>query len=98
MLELSRGASPGRHPLGRFVQFGAPGNWEVPRVRFEQEERAVLLPLAPRPYAALLALPPTRPLAPVPPASLRPLLTVERRPLTRYAALAAAAAYAEVAE
>jgi hypothetical protein len=34
---------------------------------------------------------------PLPPARLRPLLTVERRPLTRYAALAAAA-YAEVAE
>ena len=72
---------------------------EVPRVRFEQQERAVLLPLAPRLYASLLTLPPTRPLAAVPPASLRPLLTVERRPLTRYAALAAAAAYApEAAE
>jgi hypothetical protein len=71
---------------------------EIPRVRFEDAERAVLLALAPRPYAALLALPPTRPLAPVSPAGLRPLLTVERRPLTRYAALAAAAAYPEVAE
>ncbi len=67
-------------------------------MRFEQEEQVILLPLAPRPYASLLALPPTRPLAPVSPTHLRPLLTVERRPLTRYAALAAAAAYAEGAE
>lgn len=70
---------------------------EVPRERFERDERAALLPLAARPYASLLALPPTRPLEPITPALMRPLLTVERRPLTLYTALAAETAYAEVA-
>lgn len=65
-------------------------------MRFERDERAVLLPLAARPYASLLALPPTRAAAPLTPALLRPLLTVERRDLALYAALATEAAAAEV--
>ncbi len=58
----------------------------VPRARFEQEERAALLPLATRPYPTLLPLPPTRTLQVAPPRGF-PLLTVERRPLGAYAAL-----------
>lgn len=60
----------------------------VPRARFEQDERAALLPLAPRPYRALLPLPPPRPLGATAAPRLQPLLTVERRPLAAYAALA----------
>jgi transposase len=60
----------------------------VPRERFEQDERAALLPLAARPYRALLPLPPTRALHAVPSRRIHPLLTVERRPLGVYAALA----------
>jgi len=62
----------------------------VPRAHFEQEERATLLPLAARPYRALQPLPPPRVLNAVPSARTRPLLTVERRPLGAYAALAEA--------
>jgi hypothetical protein len=62
----------------------------VPRERFEQDERAALLPLAPRPYRALLPLPPTRTLCATAAHRLHPLLTVERRPLRAYAALAEA--------
>lgn len=65
---------------------------EVPRCRFERDERAALLPLAARPYQSLALLPPTRPLAPVRSALTRPLLTVERRPLATYAALVEEAA------
>ena len=63
----------------------------VPRERFEQDERPALLPLAPRPYRAVLPLPPTRALQTGPSRRLQPLLTVERRPLGAYAALAEAA-------
>lgn len=60
---------------------------EVPRTRWAQHERAVLLPLAARPYQSLLPLPPPRRLAtPVAPHQ-RPLVTVERRALTTYTAL-----------
>jgi transposase len=64
---------------------------EVPRTRFERDERALLLPLAARPYLSLGLLPPTRSLQGVTPALARPLLTVERRSLHAYAALAEAA-------
>ena len=63
---------------------------ELPRVRFERDERAVLLPLASRPYCSL-ALPPECP----PRASHAPLILpargrvdVERRELIAYSALA----------
>lgn len=62
----------------------------VPRECFEREERATLRSLAPRPYRALLPLPPTRALHAIPTSRTRPLLTVERRPLGAYAALAEA--------
>ncbi len=62
----------------------------VPREHFEQDERAMLLALASRPYRALLPLPPTRALQAVPSPRMHPLLTVERRPLGAYAALAEA--------
>jgi transposase len=64
---------------------------EVPQVRFERDERAVLLPLAPYPYRTVLPLSPSRARQPVTAALTRPLLTVERRPLATYAALAEAA-------
>lgn len=60
----------------------------VPRAHFEQEERATLLPLAARPYRALPPLPLTRTRHAIPSSRTRPLLTVERRPLGAYAALA----------
>ena len=61
---------------------------EVPRLRFERDERATLRPLATQPYTTLLPLPPRRLRQIAPTAPVRPLLTVERRPLTSYAALA----------
>jgi hypothetical protein len=64
---------------------------EVPQVRLERDERAVLLPLAPHPYRSVLPLPPSRALGPVASAITRPLLTVERRSLATYAALVEAA-------
>ena len=64
---------------------------EVPRTRFERDERATLLPLAPRPYHSLGLLPPTRPLHVASPTLARPLLTVEHRSLRTYAVLAEAA-------
>jgi transposase len=60
---------------------------EVPRLRFERDERATLLPLAARPYATLIPLAASRLRHVAPTAPVRPLLTVERRPLTTYAAL-----------
>jgi len=63
---------------------------EVPQERFERDERAVLGPLAPRPYHSLVLAPdrcvrstplPLLPLA-------RPSISVERRPLAAYARLA----------
>lgn len=61
----------------------------VPRERFEHEERAVLQPLAGAPYRRLL-LPSTRAHTIGPVRRDHPLLTVERRPLGAYAALAEA--------
>jgi transposase len=61
---------------------------EAPRLRFERDERAVLGPLAPRPYHSLVLAPErlTRrtPVARPP----RAVVQVERRPLTAYAQLA----------
>lgn len=62
----------------------------VPRAHFEEAERATLRPLAPRPYRALLPLPPSRALSAALSSRTRPLVTVERRPLGAYAALAEA--------
>ena len=58
----------------------------VPQARFEQDERAVLLPLAARPYHSLVLVP-----EPPPPPERAPVPTVdvERRALTTYATLAA---------
>ena len=64
---------------------------EVPQVRLERDERAVLLPLAPHPYRSVMPLPASRALGPVASAITRPLLTVERRSLETYAALVEAA-------
>jgi hypothetical protein len=61
---------------------------DVPRERFEREERAVLGPLAARPYHSLVLLPEPAPVLPSGPG--RPRVLVERRPLTAYAALAGA--------
>ncbi|MBI4499719.1 MAG: IS21 family transposase [Gemmatimonadetes bacterium] len=56
---------------------------EAPRLRFERDERAVLLPLAARPYQPLVPLVPRR--APIRAAALD--FSVERRPLESYSAL-----------
>jgi transposase len=56
---------------------------EAPRLRFERDERAVLLPLAARPYQPLVPLLPRRARG----ASPRLDIPVERRPLETYAAL-----------
>jgi len=62
---------------------------EIPRVRFEAEERLALRPLAPHPYRSLIV-----PEAPAPVAGLRRLalasVAVERRALAAYAALSEA--------
>ncbi len=58
---------------------------EVPRERFEREERHQLLPLAERPYHSLVLVP-VKPAAPKKRISV-PSIAVERRPLTAYAAL-----------
>jgi transposase len=62
----------------------------VPQVRFEQDERAALLPLSARPYHSLVLIPESplpseRGLSPI----AGPPVEVERRPLAAYAALAA---------
>lgn len=61
---------------------------EVPRERFERDERGVLGPLAERPYRSLVLLP--EPASLPPPRPALPRIPVERRPLTAYAALAGA--------
>ena len=68
---------------------------EVPRLRFEREERAALLPLAERPYRSPL-LPPLKEVEPLGsrPCGLdlaMPQVTVEKRPLSVYAALSGGA-------
>jgi transposase len=60
---------------------------EVPRVRFETDERHLLLPLAERPYHSLVLVPPPT----APNRVVLPRVTVERRPLAAYAALAGGA-------
>ncbi len=62
----------------------------IPRAHFEQAERTTLRPLAGRAYRALLPLAPSRPRTAALSSRTRPLLTVERRPLGAYAALAEA--------
>lgn len=59
---------------------------EQPTLRFEREERNLLLPLAEWPYRSLVLLPAAEPVR-TRPAGL-PRVTVERRPLSAYAALA----------
>lgn len=66
---------------------------ELPCERFERDERAVLGPLALRPYQSLVLAPErvrrsSPPLPAVSGPNARPLLTVERRPLAAYARLA----------
>jgi transposase len=60
---------------------------EAPRERFEREERAVLLPLALRPYTSLVLAPERVSRSSPPSASVRPHVPVERRPLAAYARL-----------
>jgi hypothetical protein len=61
---------------------------DVPRERFEREERAMLLPLAAQSYRSLVLRPESDSVAR--PTREVPRLVVERRPLTAYAALAGA--------
>jgi hypothetical protein len=58
---------------------------ERPRDRFDREERLLLQPLAPRPYPSVLV--PDAPRQRTPASALRPLATVEKRPLAVYARL-----------
>ena len=67
---------------------------EIPRERFERDERAILLSLASRPYQSLVLAPErtsarqqTSPLSPPP--SRLDRISVERRPLAAYARLSA---------
>lgn len=62
---------------------------EQPVLRFERDERAVLQPLAARPYRSLVLLPDAAPVT-RPATAPVPRIPVERRPLTAYAQLAAA--------
>lgn len=74
--------------LGRVANARTHGTTgEVPRLRFERDEAAALLPLAPRPYRSLV-LPPERGGDRQPPRPLAlPRVSVEQRPLRQYAAL-----------
>jgi transposase len=63
---------------------------EAPEARFEREERALLKPLAARPYRSLVIQPTPRP--PAQPAGLTGLPSVERRPLSDYDRIAGGAA------
>src|SRR5215203_4237970 len=58
---------------------------ERPRDRFDRDERFLLQPLAPRPYASLLV--PDAPRRTARTAAPRPLVAVEKRPLAVYARL-----------
>jgi transposase len=60
---------------------------EVPRARFERDERAVLLPLAARPYQSLVLAPERLTRSSPIPSGVRPHIAVERRPLAAYAQL-----------
>ena len=59
---------------------------EVPRLRFERDEQHLLLPMAHRPYHSLVLLP--APHAQRPQQVILPNVSVQRRPLSAYAALA----------
>lgn len=61
---------------------------EIPRERFERDERTLLQPLAARPYHSLTLLPATG--AQPAQRSRVPRIAVERRPLSAYSAIAAA--------
>lgn len=61
---------------------------QLPRERFERDERAALTPLAPRPYRSLVLQPEPAPLARLVPSV--PRVLVERRPLVAYAELTGA--------
>jgi hypothetical protein len=63
---------------------------EVPRVRFECEERHRLMPLAQRPYHSLVLLGAKR--AERPKRTRLPSIAVERRPLSTYAQVVGGAA------
>jgi hypothetical protein len=63
---------------------------EVPRLRFERDERRLLRPSAARPYHSLIVLPPAERAERTPPIRL-PSVAVQRRPLASYAALATGA-------
>lgn len=60
---------------------------EMPRERFERDERAVLLPLAARPYQSLGLAPERLTRSASLAAAARPRVSVERRPLAAYAQL-----------
>jgi len=63
---------------------------EPPILRFERDERALLLPLAERPYRSLVLLPRAERVQRR--LTTLPRIDVERRPLSAYAALAAGGA------
>jgi hypothetical protein len=58
---------------------------ERPRDRFDRDERLLLHPLAPRPYTSLVVTDPPRSTRSL--STVRPLVTVEKRPLAVYARL-----------
>jgi hypothetical protein len=58
---------------------------ERPRDRFDRDERLLLQPLAPRPYTSLVLTDPPRSTRSL--STVRPLVTVEKRPLAVYACL-----------
>jgi transposase len=60
---------------------------EIPRERFERDERAVLLPLAARPYQSLGLAPERLTRSASLASAARPRVAVERRPLAAYAQL-----------
>jgi len=63
---------------------------DIPAVRFARDERAVLLPLAARPYRSLILVP-DPPRAVAPRSGVVPVIAVERRALSAYTALVAEA-------
>ncbi len=72
---------------------------EVPRLRFERDERSTLLPLAARPYHSLVLAPERKTARQVSRHEGRPpLVTVERRALRTYDELAELAELAELTE
>jgi transposase len=76
-----------RHWLERVANVRVHGTTgERPRDRFDRDERLQLQPLAPRPYTSLVLDEPT-PASP-PRRTPRPVVEVEKRPLTVYAQLA----------